>query len=416
MGITQPGGAGTTIFLYDDSDATNHASAPGPHTFAEIATAFPADFVDNGTNQKSYRAKVSVQIGDAGVGTATTTLQDTNVTAIWDNTKTLAWRATQQTSWNLNLGTKVGSGNTASGKDGCVLVFGAISTIRGNLAVYGGAIKTTSGAISFITSVGTVTDIQNCLIQSSVAGVAPIGPQFSGTANLYNIDISHATTSQVLSQFTTTSAERITVCATSPTTFIQSAITFLFIKDLKMIGSPTTSDIRWSGAGPTNWQFVRPVFTGAAPKFTGASSGNPSLSAATWEYWLWDVKVVDGAGVPIAGIPVKLTDGTGEVQVNTTTVATGQVTFGSGITANAVKVMDHYLVGTTYTQRHRSPFLAEFNTGAGMNANYPSKRYYFRWPGYESITTSSGTFEDVADIVAMGDPSGGPTNWVELAL
>lgn len=415
MGIFRPGGANTTVYIYDDSDATGGHAAGSPHTFAEIAAAFPGEFASLGTNAASYRGLQSLQIGDTGTGTATTTLTDTNSTVIWDNTKTLIWRVTQNTSWNLNLGTKVGSGNTASGKSGSSLTFGAATTLRGNITACGSTFKITSGSLSLAQVLGTTAEFQNCLFQSSVVGVAPFGlnPAIGSVIILYNVDLSHATTSQVLSSFTTTAAERITVCATAPSTFLQTAIGSLSVKDLKLFGSPTTSDIRWTGAGPVNWQLVRPGFTLAAPKFSGTGA-NPGLAAATWEYWLWDVKVVDGAGASISGVPVKLTDAIGEVQVDTTTGSNGEVSFGSGLTANAVKVMDHYMVaGPTYTQRHRSPFLVEVNTGAGAILGLPSRRYNFNWPGYESITTSSGSFEDVADIVTLGEPSGAPTNWIE---
>lgn len=417
VGIFRPGGANTTVYIYDDSDATGGHAAGSPHTFAEIAAAFPGEFASLGTNAASYRGLQTLQIGDTGVGTATTTLTDTNSTVIWDNTKTLATRATQTTSWFLNLGTKVGTGNVASGKSGSVLVFGAATTMRGNVSAYGTTFKTTSGALSILGVSGTNQEFQNCLFQSSVAGVAPMIPQSgSTTAVFYNCDFSHSTTSQVMSSFISTASERITICASAPTTFLQTAISTLQIKDLKMFGSPTISDVRWSGLGPINWKLVRPGFTDNAPKFS-AGTVNPLLASATWEYWLWDVKVVDGSGAGIANIPVKLTDATGEVQVDTVTGSDGQVSFGSGITANAVKVMDHYAeAGPTYAQRHRSPFLVEVNTGGSALVGYPSRRYYFNWPGYESITTSSGTFEDVGDIVSLGEPGTNPTNWVELVL
>lgn len=418
MGIFRPGGANTTVYIYDDADATGGHAAGSPHTFAEIAAAFPGEFASLGTNAPSYRGLQTLQIGDTGVGTATTTLADTNSIVIWDNTKTLATRATQTTSWFLNLGTKVGTGNEASGKSGPVLVFGAATTLRGNLACYGCTFNTTSGALSQTGVSGTTQDIQNCLFQSSVTGVAPFIPQsLATTCVYYNVDISHSTTSQVMASFICTAAERITVCATAPTTFLQTAIGQLAAKDLKMVGTPSTSDIRWSAVGPSNWQLVRPIFTGLAPKFSGASASGPLLAQATWEYWLWDVKIVDGSGAGIVNIPVKLTDAIGEVQVDTVSDSAGEIDFGSGITNKAVKVMDHYMVGLTYTQRHRSPFLIEINTGAGALVGYPSRRYYFNWPGTESVTTSSGAFEDVNDIINLEDPSGaGGTNWTELTL
>lgn len=417
MAVTQPGGAGTPIFVYDNAGAANGLY----YTFAEIAAAFPADFVDNGTNAKSYRAKVSLQIGDAGVGTATTTLQDTDSTVIWDNTKTLVWRATQTTSWFCNFGTKVDIGNEASGKSGSTLIFGANTTVRGNLGWFGSSFKIVSGVINFTNTIGTSSDIQNCLMQSTVAGVSPfvLNPSLGVTAfNLFNVDISHATTSQVMSNFTPLTAERLTICASTPTTFIQTGLSAIQAKDMKMFGTPSTSDIRWAAGSANDWKFIRPGFSGSAPKFTGVTVGVPALAQATLEYWLFDVKVVDGAGVGIANIPVKLTDVTGELQVDTLTMANGEIDFGSGITDKAVKVMDHYIApgGTVYTQRHRSPFLLEVNTGASALVGYQARRYYFNWPGYESITLTGGTFKDVNDIINLGEPSISATNWTEFVL
>jgi hypothetical protein len=79
--------------------------------------------------------------------------------------------------------------------------------------------------------------------------------------------------------------------------------------------------------------------------------------------------------------------------------------------------MDHYAVGTVYTQRHRSPFYCQVNTGIGTNTNYQQRTFYFLWPGYESVTTSSGSFEDMSDVIPIEDQSSGAaTSWIEFTL
>lgn len=417
VGVTQPGGAGTIIYIYDDLSS---ASGTG-YTPAEISAAFPVDVVPGGTLEPSYRFLVDLQIGDVGAGTATTTLVAKNLTCSWDNTRTLRWRATQTSSWFWTMGTKVGSGNTASGKDGATFIFGAATSPQGSVLLYGSTIKTRVGAFQINgTTSGVTKEIVNCIIQSEVAGIAPIA--FGAASllfdNMYNVDISHSTGSQVLSAMIATAAERVTISAATPSTFLLTSLAVpVLAKDLRLFGTPTLSDLRFSAVGAINWQLIRPIFSGNAPKFSTASAGNPTLTSATWEYWLYDVKVVDGVtGLGISGIPVKVTDAIGNVQVDTTTDANGQISFGSGLTANAVIVMDHYMVASTYTQRHRSPFLFEFNTGAGRNNNYAQRRYYANWPGKESVTTSGGTFEDVGDIVALQDASGLPTGWAELSM
>lgn len=418
MAITQPGGAGTTIYLYDDTSATNHAAAPGPHTWAEIATAFAADFVSNSTNLASYRSKVTVQIGDTGTGTASTSIVDTNAVVLFDSAKTLAFRATQTSSWALTLGTKLGSGNTASGVNGGFLAFGAATVLRGTVKLYGCILKQTSGAVTWNPGFASSgSEAVNCLFQSSSTGTAPFvfGATTATLANLYNVDLSHtSTTSFTTTNFFVDNAERLTWGGSTPTSLIASGSNSIQIKDVVLFGSPSVSDLRWTGSTAAAWKLIGPKYTGSGiARFTTATSGVPSLANATVEYWSWDVKVVDSTGAGVQSIPVKITDTIGNVQVNTTTDSNGAVSFGSGLTLNAMAVVDHYSVGTTYTLRHRSPFFVEINTGASANSNYLARRYYFYWPGYETFTTTGGQFQDVADVVSIQDQPGAPTTWTE---
>lgn len=387
---------------------------------AEISAAFPAVIIDNGTNRKSYRCTQDIQIGDTGVGTATTTLADTNVDIFFDSGKTLRARTTQQTSWYLRLGTKVGTGDKASGKDGCMVVLSAAPAWPQQYYLYGCTIRQTSGQVNLQSADG-ISEAINCLIQSSVAGAAPIalGTSTGRADNLYNVDISHSTTSQVLNNFGAVTAERLTIAAAAPTAFLLTGAPSVTIKDLGLFGSPTQSDLRWSTSAGVNWQLIRPIWSGNAAKFSAANAGvNIAVANACVEYWIYDVKCVDGTGAGVSGLPVKVTDNIGNVQVDTTTDSNGRTSFGSGITENALAMMDHYAVSGTYTQRHRGPFLTEVNMSyqAGYNPNYFSHRYYWRPPGYDTITTSAGSFEDVTDIVQMSAPSSGASTWVERVV
>ena len=56
------------------------------------------------------------------------------------------------------------------------------------------------------------------------------------------------------------------------------------------------------------------------------------------------------------------------------------------------------------------------NTGPSANTNYLARTYKYEWPGFATITTTSGTFEDISDIVPVEDQSGSPTTWVELTM
>jgi hypothetical protein len=416
VGIFQPGGAGTTIRLHDDTDGTNHAAAPGPHTFAEIAAAFPADFTALGTNEPSYRGLVSVQIGDSTIGSQTTTLADTNKTVIWDATRTLTNATTNLASWFLNLGTKVGTGNRASGKDGCTLVFGAATTLNENLALYGCTLKSRTGAVTFGGVSGPTREIVDCIIQSAAAGTTPILTGIDPLTNAYNVDISHVTTAQVCGNFNFTAAERITISAAAPSSFVFAGAPSQSWKDIVFFGSPTQSDLRWSVSGATNWKIIRPTYSNSGnPKF---SSGVITITPANGcqEFWGYNAKVIDRNGLGIANIPVKLTDTLGNVLVDALTDATGQISFGSGITADFVPVVDHYTTAGVYAIRHRSPFLSEINTGVNRNTNYQSRTFTWFWHGYSTYTTTAGSFADVNDVVPIEDGSGAGSVWVELTL
>jgi hypothetical protein len=417
-GITQPGGAGTTIFIYDDT-------AGGPYPFAGLAATFPADFIDLGVigSSASYRSKVDVQLGDTGVGTATTTLIDNvNSSVHFDLGKTLKNRATQTTSWNYQLGSKIGSGNIAAGSRGTNLLFGAATTLTGNHSWYGCLVRATSGALSFNVATDGVGEMVSCLLQSiDSAGTKPIniGNATNRFANVYNVHFSHNTAAQISSNFGALASERVSWGGT-PSRFWTINTGNLAPKDALFIGTPSSADIAWGGTSALAWRLYRPTFSGNAPKFVPVTSGFPPLDGTneTWELRRATFKIVDRNGAGVSAIPFSLTDQFGTSIVSGTSDSNGNILFGSGAAAQMVPVMDHYAVGAVYTQRHRSPFTIKTNMPdmAGYNSNYLSRSYKFRWPGYESVTTSAGQFEDLGEIIAVENQSGAPTMWDEVAV
>jgi hypothetical protein len=342
------------------------------------------------------------------------------------------FKSTQTTSWACTLGTKVGTGNRASGTAGCDITAGTALTFRGNTKLYGCTVRQTANSGISITPATTGTcEIINCLFDSKATSFsAPLAFGNSATFidNIYNLDVACSVSGQtIITNFFANNAERITVAASgSPTSFFLISASGFAIKDVSLFGTPTAGDFAWQTgiSGPST--LVRPVWSGNASKFGPLSAPTSSMltiGRQCSEYWMLDVKIEDGSGTAISGIPVRLTDTVGTVQVNTTSNSSGEISFGSGLTAEAVIVMDHYAgndsaADTVYRQRHRSPFLLEVNlpTMAGYNNNYQSKRMTFNWPGYESVTTSAGTFEDVNIVISLSDPPGTPTIWTEASL
>lgn len=411
-GVTQPGGAGTTIHYYDD---TASASGTG-YTFAEISAAFPADFVDvSAGGRESYASAVRLQCGDTTVNAATTTLNATNADVSFAPGFRWQWRATQTSSWFTNLGTKVGSGNRAGAKNGCNITHGAGIAFNplGTFKAYDCKfIMNGTQALTLQPITGSGSEMVECTLVNTSTGNFSIGSPSFLFDNLFNVEICGVAATMV-SAIGSAAQERITISATAPTAYAATTVANLQFKDFAFKGTPSTSDFRWTNVGATNWVVVQPKWSQNGPKFAQAAAGSMAVANGAKEYWLYNIKVVGATGAAIANIPVTLTDALGNVQVNTTTDANGRVSFGSGLTANMVLVMDHYTVSQVYTQRHRSPFLVEINAGSSRNVSYGSYRYNLYWPGYEGITTSAGTFEDVNDIVPLEFAAGALTSWIE---
>lgn len=424
-GATQALGTGNLITIFDDTKSENATE----FSYPELAVSYPNDIISLGsTNIRStYRSLVSLMVGKSPVGTKTT-IAGTNICVIYDEGFTIKMATTTRGSWNTNFGTKVGTSNTSGGKGGCWIATGIAGTWVGNLRLYASALECGQGTGSAFISLapalaGLTSDVQNCLI--SVRSKISDATMFFGAAaipldNLYNCQMSSSpgnSTGQTIPTLRVTAAERLSVSVTSAniSCISGSGANLIAVKNISMAGSsPGTSDVRWISSPASGWKLVSPAWSGNSPKFSAITSNIPTLANATLEYRIFNVKVVNASGAAISSIPVKLTDTTGSAQVDTTTDANGRVSFGSGLTANAVIVMDHYAVGTTYTQRHRSPFLVEINTGNSANSDYRSQRYYMYWPGYESVTVSAGIFEDVNDTIPLQFASGAATTWVEM--
>ena len=367
----------TEIMIFDDTNA--NAGGDGSYSFADIfavlgGTGVDILRVDSGTGFPTYRLLKNLQIGDKTATVAATTLLDTNVVATFDDGKVLKTRSTQTTSWSCLFGTKIGSGNTASGKKGVHLYFSNSAgtntiIVRGTVKWYGCSVRSTwaAGAQAFQMPLMTsgASELVNCTLGGFSGYV--LGSSGANISNLFNVDITGDPTVTTITSFFVDSASRVTVGG-SPVagSYVASNFSGLQFKDSVFSGTPAVSDLNPS-AGAQSWLIVRPTWSGNANKFSTTIPATAATGAH--EYWLYNVKIADSVGTPIAGIPVKLTDTIGTVQVNGTTDSNGRVSFGSGLTANAVVVMDHYQVASVYTQLHRSPFLVEINTGAGANSS-----------------------------------------------
>jgi hypothetical protein len=413
----------TNIYVEDNSDPS--AGGDGSYSFADIfavlgGTGVDLLRVDSGTGVPTYRFLKNLQIGNTG-GTLPTTLQDNNVVCTFDAGRVLKTRLTSTTGVTCQFGTKVGSGNTESGKKGVWLYFtntaGANTVIlRGTVKWYGVCAQSTQSggtqALQFPNQNAGASELVNCIFGGFTGYV--LGSSGASLSNIYNVDITGDVAAGLITSFFVDSASRITVGGGSGFQLATGSAGIAF-KDAVFLGTPITSDLQMASGLATNWLLVRPQFSGNAPKFS--NSGPATASSGAQEYWIYDVKVVDRNGVAVAGIPVSVTDVDGNVQINATTNSTGQITYGSGLTANCLVLADHYNAGgVAYAIHHRSPYTTRINTGLSRNSNYMSRTFKWFAPGYETITTSSGSFEDISDIVPIEDSSGAGTVWIELTL
>lgn len=422
MGMTQTAGTGGGIIVHDNTKSANGTS----FNLAEMQLSYPADILVVGTqgtricyeiSNKNSQA-LALNIGQVASPQATT-WKDSLVN-LNTNASTVATSASNLSSWTIDWGTKVGSGDEAGGTDGVYLTSGATLTtlFRGNIKLYGCQIWG-SGAITVANGAASLTgDVQGCTFgHPAGASSLTFGSATFPLANMYDNTIQYTATTAndiVLGMFAT-KCKKLRITGQTFRSFLGANTAAAFSpREIIFEGTPGTADIRWGGTSATGWYLVQPEWSGNATKFAIVTSGNPAIANATIEYRLFNVKVVNASGSAIENIPVKVTDTLGNVLVNTVTDSSGRVSFGSGQTLNAVPVMDHYAVTTVYTQRHRGPFLFEYNTGNSKNTDYQSLRGYSKWPGHEGITTSAGSFEDLNTVVHLQTAAGAATGWIEF--
>jgi hypothetical protein len=414
----------------------------GTYSFDDIyATAGigGVDFlrVDSGTDYRTFRSLKTIFVGQTvstGSGTTnTTTFQDTNCYVTFDNNKIFRTRTGSTSNLTTIFGTKNGTGAEATGLDGVVLSFSCSANTttswRGTVKLYGTTVKSRGAAtlrplqIS-PASAGNSSEIMNCIFDGFTGYV--LGSNGSNIPTIYNLDlcVPSVSTATITAAFFDT-FKRVTIGGTNSAAHLSSNTAGVGMRDVIMFGSSQPNSV-FCGAANPNWKMVNVTYIDGVDKFASAGSYSPGDNDTTradngvHDYREYGIKVVDGNGSGISGIPVRLTDSTGSVQVSTTTDAYGQISYDSGVSADSVIVFDWYgrQSDSAVTSRDRSPFLEEVNlpSMSGYNPNYMSHRQKFRWPGSQTYTLTSGALKSVYDMIALQAVPGNPTTWVECEL
>lgn len=433
-GILQPGGAGTIIYVYDSTAAANGVN----YTFTEINTAFPNDFelmvgaasglAYNGV-RRQYLQKVQVQYGgQAADGNAMTYLKESNCDVYCRAGAGPLWRTGIPGSLKTEFGTRIASQDGVSGRDGVdIVVASGNVVIRGQMLFYGSEIFSETGTVQLLDSGASgFSEIAGCIMRTNSSFV--IGNNTaSPSLDIFNSTFASSTVTNMVTTMAVRDSDNFVLAAVSPQSFIATGAASLRLKGGVLVGSPTTADLIWNGAGAGGgWIISDTQFseTLGKPRFAGGF-GVPVLAAPTKETWTFNVKVTNGAGLPIIDVPVRLDSDIDGTVVDTKTFGDGDIGFTNGAlgVGNAVLTRDHYNPSSVYTVRDRT-FTLYVNQAGGTFpavAGYGGRTIVFQWPGKDTYRgayqLNGGTFQKIFMPVMLGPPgSGTPNVWRECDI
>ncbi len=426
MGWFQPAGAGTAIYCYNDADGTNHAAAPGPHTWAECNAAFPVDFprlqsaagAFYSPTLNQYLPAVLVTIGHPTAGnTNTTTFVDTSNSDVFVTGARLAFTTANAATTSFTLGTKIGTGVRMVGKLGGSIHMTAAITFRGTLGLYGTTVHST-GLVVFSNGTGSSMEVAGCLVQG---GAFQLGNTTGVPFRLYNtVIIGTGVGNLATAAFITEGAGNVIGC-TAPNSFLSSASSNLALGDAVLSGTPATADLRCVGTTPF-WSMNNIQWSDNAPRIV-FTSGPILPQDGIADFRTFDCKVVDADGNSLSGIPIYIESDVDGAILDDSTDADGNVTFTwlpTGAT-NVLPVRDYYSDSGLNVLTRDRVYTLEVNGHSATvdpNPNYKTKSIVFEWPGRDRLGTGysadGGSFQKVLDIIQLEDAI--PTGWVECEL
>lgn len=357
-GVDQPGGVPGTSPITVEDDA---ASANGLYyTFAEVfASPYGADFPGLGTTPESYRGIVQLVNGD-GVGSATTTIKETNATLICDAGRPITVNPIGSPNRYLIFGEKiVGPNGKPSGKSGCRLVFeGSAVSWSGTVQLYGCQVRCSGTFNYFPGTSGLEGEFVDTIIDCG--GSMSLGLPSTGKVKLlFNLDITlTGASTTTVNNLNSDYAERITLFGnTQRLLFTGNSVR---VRDIIFGGSPTVSDVRIASA-TNQWDLAEPIWSG------NATQADSSLANSTYinEWWRYLPVSLEGTtGLRVEAVPIKVLDiDLAEVLPLTYTDSEGRIAYGASdlITENCLKVRRGKRTSSVWAWEKRGPFTVRVN-------------------------------------------------------
>jgi len=370
-----------------------------------------------------------VTIGHPTAGnTAATSFVDATDADLFVIGARLAFTTANATTTSFTMGTKIGTGERMSGKNGGSIHMSANLVFRGTVALYGTAIDSTL-QIQFLNGTGLSHTIAGCVLQ---VGSSFVLGNSTGTAlEMWNNSLVSTGSGNIITASFVSGGGGNVIACTSPAAFLLSGSPNLVLGNAILSGAPTVSDLRTSTQIP-NWALnnVRWSDTPGIPRIV-FQGGEVLVSDAIQEFRSFDTKVVDPNGNPLSGIPVYMTSDVEAAILDDVTDADGNIVFiwNPTSTPNVLPVRDHYCdantpLGNPFVRDR--VYLLEVNGYSGSNTpvqGYGTKFVTFEWPGRDRLGTGyqvdGGSFESMLDVVQLdyGTPSHAvATSWIERTV
>lgn len=418
----------STLFFYDDNDATGGHTAGQPHSLAEgVLSPAWSPFLTAAAGV--YRSDKAIRAGDNIAGHVnTTTFLSNSGESLYFTSGALTTGAPNAAGVRWRLGIKVGSGEGAFGTAGLFVVGAGNCSLQGDILMFGCAVRASAWSLlPFDSGVAQSEASGNLFVLSTSSAIGSVGVR-NLTEFQNNTIINISGSIQIIGTvFVTNASGNRLVHGLANTYGINTTPSQMKIVRVSFFGvGPAVAEIAAAAGVPANWFIAEPTWNPVAEYrhyYFVYSANQLANGLQHFEFAPLHTEVCDIAGHAVAGIPVKLTDTvTGQVQADTLTDALGDISFGSSfvvgqpLTPNRVIVADvgnwEFPANTDYSWRYRGPFLIEFNTGPGRNMAYPVKRLLFDWP-YSGSARRAGQLRPVVVPVNLGSPGGTPPDWEE---